>query len=230
MTGGDLWQNARYERKYVVNEVHIDALRGWAEQSRLAFRHAFPERIVQSIYFDSPALDDLQDGLSGAGDRRRVRLRWYGEACDVPRAVLEIKCKQNTLGIKLSHEIELPAPLDRVELSALPRIIARRIPDELGPHLESASQPTIALRYRREYMVSADGRIRVTFDREIRSYDQQGYARLNTRHATPFPPAVVMELKYPAEHSEVPSLLDHLPTRMSRFSKYTIGQQALLGV
>ena len=80
-------------------------------------------------------------------------------------------------------------------------------------------------------MGSADGRVRVTFDRDIRVYEQLGYSRLNSRHSSPFPEIVVMEVKYAAEENEeVLTRLEHLPTRMTRLSKYSIGQQVLLGV
>ena len=227
----EVWKDGRYERKTVVEDQYLDHLRRWAYDSRLGFRPAFPDRTVQSLYFDSHSLDDLDDGLSGASSRRKVRLRWYGEDSDATAATLEVKCKHNELGIKLSHPIALPAPLNEIELESLSRIIARQLPAEIAPHCESSSVPTIQLRYRREYMVSADGRVRVTFDRDIRVYDQLGCSRLNSRRASPFPEIVVMEVKYAAEdNEEVLTRLEHLPTRMTRLSKYSIGQQVLLGV
>ena len=40
---------------------------------------AFPDRIVNNVYFDTPDLAAFEANLWGAPERRKCRLRWYGE-------------------------------------------------------------------------------------------------------------------------------------------------------
>jgi hypothetical protein len=227
----DAWQNARFERKCVVEAEHYDWLACWVDERTLAFRRAFPGRVVQSLYFDSGSLDGLGDNLSGVGERQKIRLRWYGTSSAIERAALEVKCKRNQLGIKLSYPIELPAPLAQLSFGELTRSVSRQLPEDARSLVERASRTVVKTRYWREYRVSGDGRVRATIDRDIRVYDQSEYTRINDVRPVPFPDLVVLELKYDSSlDSEVRAALGPLPRRLARFSKYAVGVQAILGV
>lgn len=229
--GEDAWQRARFERKCVVEAEHYDWLACWVEERALAFRHAFPGRIVQSLYLDSGGLDDLGDNLGGVAQRQKIRLRWYGASSAIERAALEVKCKRSQLGIKLSYPIELPAPLDELSFPELTRSISGQLPEDARSLVERASRAVVKTRYWREYLVSGDGRVRATIDRDIRVYDQSEYTRVNDVRPVPFPDLVVLELKYDSLlDSEVRAALGPLPRRLVRFSKYAVGVQTILGV
>jgi len=227
----EIWHDERYERKCVAQVEDHGILTGWIRRQTMAFQRAYPDRMVRSLYFDSPSLDDLGDTLSGVGERRKVRFRWYGERTDVESGVLEIKCKRHSLGVKLSYPIVLPEPLSSLSLDALVMIIARQLPESVRPDVEHASQVVALIQYKREYFVSWDKLVRVTLDRDVRIYDQLDRTQINANIQTACPDVAVLELKYAADLDvDVRNSLEALPQRLSRFSKYSTGVQAMLGV
>ncbi len=224
-------RSLRFERKCVADANREHELRLWIEQQRAAFRVAYPTRVVQSLYFDSAELESFGEALSGVSARQKTRLRWYGEDSSVERAVLEAKHKHNEFGWKETFEIQLPVPLTEMTLSSLAVVVAAQLPETRRTLLERGEAPVALIRYRREYYVSADHRIRATLDCDIRVFDQWGSPRLNFWRPTSFPPVSILELKYDAGlDREVRDRLESLPTRLSRFSKYSVGVQSLLGV
>lgn len=227
----DLWAAARWERKCVVPSEQIDSLRVWVDEQPLAFRTAYPSRTVRSLYFDSALLDDFQLNVSGVSDRKKLRLRWYGDSSDVQRATLEVKAKRNQLGIKHAWPVEFDRPLSRIPLMELGDQMAPQIPVEARLLLERGGIPSALIVYDRDYFVSADGRVRITLDHDIDVYEQIGAPELNHSRADVFPEVMVLELKYPGDmDTEVRALLGYLPGRLSRFSKYAIGIQTLMDV
>jgi SPX domain protein involved in polyphosphate accumulation len=236
MAGGsiekaNIWHDERHERKCVLAAADYDLLTSWIDRQEMAFRRTYPQRVVQSLYFDSHSLDDFGDTLSGVGDRKKVRLRWYGGDCRVRQAVLEVKCKRNMLGVKLSYPMDLPAPLSSINLELLVKLIAQRLPEEVRAGVEYANQAVALVEYKREYFASWDQRVRITLDRDLRVYDQLDSGHINDARVSPLPELAVLELKYAAEiDHEVRASLEALPHRLSRFSKYSIGVQRLLGV
>lgn len=225
----DPWDDARWERKCALHLQWVDELLIWIDQQPYAFGRAFPNRTVRSLYFDSAMLDDFVENLAGTSVRKKLRLRWYDD--DSRRATLEVKSKRNQLGVKHSFKIELPQPLEDLEFTDLPGILAAQLPEHALPLLTRGAVPAALITYDRRYFVSADGRIRVTLDENIQTWEQLGCRRLNDRRPDAFPHVVVLEIKYAAEFdSELRSMLGFLPGRISRFSKYAIGLQALLDV
>ncbi len=186
---------------------------------------------MQSLYFDSMDLGSFEDNLAGIAGRRKARMRWYGDAINVRQARLEIKCKRHRLGLKFSYPLELDAPLDSLPFPELSSCIRERLPDEAQILFGRMSEPVLTTRYRRRYFASADGRVRVTLDRKIQIFDQYEFATLNGDLPAILPEISILEVKYPARiDSWVRESMEALPTRLSRFSKYTVGVQTILGV
>lgn len=226
-----MWQNARCERKCVMHAECIDHLRVWIDQQPLAFRRAYPNRCVRSLYFDTALLDDFQLNLAGVSDRKKLRLRWYGNDSESRTAVLEVKHKRDQMGIKYAYPIEFAQPLAQIPLDSLPQLLTSQLPEEARVLFERGAVPAVLLTYQRDYFVSADGRVRVTLDQDIEVYEQRYACHLNERRPDAFPELVVLELKYSGElDAEVRSLIGSLPGRLSRFSKYAVGLTTVLDV
>ena len=71
-----------------------------------SFRTLYPPRQVNNIYFDTRDLLGFRQNIAGQNERRKYRVRWYGEevkAVSKPR--FEIKRKHNELGDKLVSPI-----------------------------------------------------------------------------------------------------------------------------
>ena len=226
-----LWSTARFERKCVAAGDEASTLTRWLDEQPLAFRPTYPERTVQSLYFDSMQFGSVEDNLAGIVDRTKLRVRWYGDSTDVSHVRFEVKWKNNQLGVKICYPLELHAALDSLQFTELTRCIRELLPSEARPLFERMSEPVLTTRYRRRYFESADGQVRATLDGQIQIFDQYEFAILNTNLPAISPRVAILEVKYPASvDSWVRASIEPLPTRLSRFSKYTVGVQALLGV
>lgn len=219
----------RCEIKFVDIETEYAHVRQWLLLNTEGFRVAYPARAVNNVYFDTFDCGAYFENLSGASRRTKVRFRWYGESSVPERGVLEVKQKRNHLGWKINCKIGSPLPFTE----RWPAIVSR-IKSELPPAgrlwLDSNPSPVLINRYRREYFISADSRVRVTLDRDQRVFDQRYNAVPNLTNAANLPAPLVMELKYAPEHRDhVTEILRAVPIRMSRNSKYTLGVTAIHG-
>ena len=85
----------RYERKFLVDQLDVHQVLALVKLHPAMFYQPYPPRYVNNLYLDTEGLDNYQDNVSGVGDRRKVRLRWYGDLFgDVDRPVLEFKIKR----------------------------------------------------------------------------------------------------------------------------------------
>jgi len=67
--------------------------------------------------------------------------------------------------------------------------------------IEHGLDPVQWIAYRRDYEVTADGRVRITLDRSLRAWDQRVCPRLSRAQPTPLPRLLVIEVKaHPDDH------------------------------
>jgi len=217
----------RYERKFSVEGLDRAHL-VWALKLHDAhFVRAYPDRYVNSLYFDSVRLTALAESLAGISERRKFRLRWYGQLHALSGPVnAEIKQKRGMIGTKRVFE-NLPlvqSPISGGESfsaafadSAMPAVV-REVWQSL--------RPVLANRYRRSYFETICGRIRATVDTEVTYY---GLGQHNcTVPRRPLNEVAVLELKYAAREDEFArSVAGGLPFRLSRNSKYCTGVMLL---
>jgi hypothetical protein len=210
---------ARYEEKFPLALDGVAAFRSWlAGGGGAIFRTAFPARVVNTIYFDSPELGSYVDSVEGSGARRKVRLRWYGPTLEPEACRLEIKSRQNRCGTKSWFEITGGLPLDPHR--SLPARLRRALPVALRAILDGYSLAVLFNRYRREYYASPEG-IRLTVDSDIRSRKLIG-GGLRLPPAIPGTLAAVVEVKYPvAAAAAACRALASLPALPGKNSKYT---------
>ncbi len=217
-------REGRYEVKFTAP---ADAL-GWVE-ARLrshpaVFSVSYPPRRVNSLYLDSFDLHAYRDNLAGISQRRKLRLRWYGDDLSPESAQLEVKLRRNRLGWKRRHPLEgLPA-FERSGWREIIDCVRAQLPDSFRLHLDAAPQPTLINRYLRRYYASADSAVRVTVDSEPSAFDQRLYARPNLRLKSNLPEVLVVEAKFSADDLKVGRrAVESLRFRASRNSKYAIG-------
>src|SRR5262245_54432894 len=165
----------RYELKLVSDEAAYPEVRMALRLDRSGIRTLFPERIVQTLYLDTPYGKLLEENLGGLSERQKLRLRWYGPGAERVQAVLERKCRENSLGWKETVRVAEPIALAGRE--------RRGFMNELASHLEGSWRARLAgfepvqwVRYWREYFTSADRRVRLTLDRELAFFDQRRLA------------------------------------------------------
>ncbi len=69
----------RLEVKEVFKTKDLNLLDRAIKLSSFSFRKTFPTRRVNSVYFDTLKMDLLTQSLEGNRDRKKIRVRWYGE-------------------------------------------------------------------------------------------------------------------------------------------------------
>ena len=216
----------RYELKLTCDAPYLAQARTWIRLHPEGFRTAFPPRMVNSLYLDTPALNSFNANLEGVADRQKLRLRWYGEANAqslIAHPTLELKYKRNLLGGKKQQLLDCELDWQR-PFTHLLTTIQNAADPEWQQWLTAASQPTLINRYRREYYVTVDGAIRATLDYNQVAYDQRLSARPNVNKPLVMPDFVVIELKTTPEHIErLQWAIGRFPIPRSRNSKYVNG-------
>jgi hypothetical protein len=220
----------RYERKWVPEGFSLAEVLAMVRRHPAAFRPAFPERQVNNVYLDTPELDHYFDHISGASERLKVRLRWYGEFTSAaPAATLELKRKRGSASWKESFPlpgIRLEDALSRARLPGGWKVSC--VPESLRLSLQSL-RPAVANHYRRHYFQTPQGGIRLTVDSHLGffGFDTPNHGLRRLHHQGP---ATVVELKYhDAQTDEAVEIVNHFPCRLGRCSKYVLGIQQLDG-
>ena len=91
----------RYEVKIPLPAHWLADVETWVRLHPAQWRVTYPPRQVNNIYFDTARYDGLNANLSGAGEREKLRLRWYGlDTTLVVGGNLERKRKQGMAGWK----------------------------------------------------------------------------------------------------------------------------------
>ena len=220
----------RYEVKAVVDGLMLPQIRAWLQMHLAGFYEAYPPRQVNNVYFDTPLLDSFVENLSGIATRRKMRLRWYGKDVTNIQSTLELKCKQNMHGWKVSQKLSNPLNLLDTKWVDLIATIHNDLEGYLQSFLDTANSPILINRYQREYYISGDGLVRVTLDYSQMVYDQRFSATPNLKFPVPPSGDMIIEFKTDSEYAqELANVLSNIPSRVSKSSKYTIGVSSLLG-
>jgi len=223
-------EHVRYERKFTATHVPVREIELLVRLHPSLFRVAYPPRDINNLYFDTLGMSSYREHTNGSANRRKTRIRWYGAAQgQVTKPVLEFKGKRGLVNFKRSEN--LPAFRFDGELNEEGLVAACRASDtplEVIDHLASR-RPVLFNRYRRQYFETADRRVRLTIDYELRFADLGD--RPQARQATFVEEGlVVIELKYRRDderHGGIAAA--ELPFRLDRLSKYVRGVQRLTG-
>ena len=91
----------RYERKYKVSDLHHHVILQNIRMHPAGLRQIYPDRQINNIYFDSIGLQCYHDNVDGIAERKKFRVRWYGDDVRViENPNLEIKYRVNEVGSK----------------------------------------------------------------------------------------------------------------------------------
>ena len=221
-------EDSRYELKFVGRTSEHQRLRGWLRTNGAGFRSAYPDRLVNNIYFDNYDYQSYGQNLSGVSQRTKLRFRWYGDSETPDRGELELKCKRNFFGWKLRSTVA-EAPYRTGESW---KQIRKRMIEQSGSEgrlwLGAHPFPVLINRYLREYFVSADERIRATIDLGMVIYDQRFKPAPNLTRRANTAPTIVIEFKFARDDRELAGdVIQGMPIRVSRHSKYMIGVAAI---
>jgi hypothetical protein len=221
-------ETARLEIKFVAYETNLQSLLRWLRLHHAGFSSPYPSRQVNNVYFDTHNYAAYVENLSGASSRTKVRYRWYGESRGPDSGTLEIKCKRNYFGWKLRYPI-LEAPyIPRAYWRTVRRSLLEQLPADGKKWFDANPFPVLLNRYHRQYFLSSDGKVRTTVDTKQAVWDQRFKPYPNFKHAANHPHVLVVEFKFDRKDRDLASqILQGIPIRVSRHSKYMTGMQAI---
>ena len=219
----------RYETKFSVAHLNFNEIENIIKSHPAMFHEIYSKRNVNNIYFDNSDLTSYIDNIEGERDRKKVRIRWYGDLfglCKSP--ILEIKYKTGQLGWKERHNLK------DFNLDINSRLNYKEIFDHL---LESIKfdilkldlqflTPSLLNCYERTYYLSFDKKYRITLDNKMEFYSINPVRDYFKTFADD--EKTVIELKYNQQYADgAKSITKNLPFRVTKNSKYVIGVERL---
>jgi SPX domain protein involved in polyphosphate accumulation len=216
-------ENYRYERKFRPSALSYHQTRNIVLSSAAFFRQIHHKRYVNNIYLDTPQLNSYYDNLAGIADRKKYRIRWYGDNMGLIKGgIFEIKIKDAFRGTKLSFFLP-DFVIDENFSSKTCQELLRNseIPMEVYDEI-AGLELKLLNRYQRDYYRDISGLFRLTIDSEIEYYRLQDNYNYYKDHFNDS--EIVVEIKYDEEHNDLASsIVNTLPFTVTRNSKYIEG-------
>lgn len=218
----------RYERKFLVAELDASQIRLLIKRHPGMFYEPYPPRFVNNLYLDNEEMDNYYANVAGEADRRKVRVRWYGEILDeIITPVLEIKVKNGMVGTKYSY----PFPDFRLDGDFSQRYFQKVIrnsdlPLDVRLRLRDL-RAVLCNRYYRWYFATRDQRFRLTVDADL---DYFKIKKVGNRFVSRYLDRnnVVVELKYDKFlDPKADRMAGFFPFSVTRNSKYVTGIESV---
>ena len=214
----------RYERKFLVEGLDQHQAISLIKHHPYMFYQPYPPRHINNFYLDTPEMDNYNDNVSGAADRRKVRLRWYGELFgNIHQPTLEIKIKRGVVGTKRlfpAGDLSLGSGFDASDLQNIGKDV--ELPEEVK--LVLLTQQIVLLnRYYRYYFATRDNRYRLTVDTDL-SYHRVSRFDNQFVHSQHAHNTTIVEMKYAKRNDlEANRIAGFFPFRVTKSSKYVTG-------
>lgn len=214
----------RYERKYLVDGMDHHQAIALIKRHPYLFYQPYPPRRINNFYLDTPEMDNYNDNVSGAENRRKVRLRWYGEILgEIEKSTLEFKIKRGLVGTKRLYPFSGFSLRDGYHTGDLRRLgRLSDLPEDIK--LVLLTQQIVLLNsYFRYYFATRDNRFRLTVDKGL-NYYRVGRFNNSFTHSQTDHRSIVVEMKYDKENDlEAQHVSGFFPFRVTKSSKYVQG-------
>lgn len=221
----------RRELKFTTNEIYYSDIINWIKNNKVNFKKHFPKRLINSIYFDNYSYSSFKENIYGDSKKTKIRLRWYNIFFFSMDGFFEIKKRDNIYNYKKTIKI----PNLVIKLNSNFKEIIQTLKLNLEPidtiELDARPFPTIISQYTREYYIDFDKEIRITIDRNIKTFDQRLSNKINLKNEITIPNLMVVEFKFKdASINKLLNSFNNFPLRLSKNSKYINGIRAASGV
>ena len=206
----------RFERKWIFKSNNYLALINSLIRSNFFFNTQYPKRRVNSIYFDSSNYSSIRQNLDGVSNKKKIRVRWYGEENILIKPLLEVKSKKSSETRKEIYKINELNDLKFPNLKNL-EIIKNVINNKIKP--KKIIYPVLSTHYDRQYFISSNGKIRATVDYNLKSIFLKNQSQLDIKKNFSF--TCILELKYATKSDKyVRQNLKEITLRLSKNSKF----------
>jgi|TARA_B110001452_G_C15233745_1_gene427228 SPX domain protein involved in polyphosphate accumulation len=206
----------RYERKWIYRSNDHLTLINSLIRSNLFFNKQYPNRRVNSIYFDDINYSSIRQNLDGISEKKKIRVRWYGAQNQLVNPVLEIKNKK---GLETRKETYKISELDGLKFPDFKNLDLIKNTVNLQKKSKNTILPILTTNYDRQYFVSNNGKIRATIDYNLKSIHLKNPSQMEIVKI--FSSTCILEIKYPTNLDKYVRLnLKEITLRLSKNSKY----------
>lgn len=203
----------RYELKFAIDNSKAFTIENVLQLHPHNFKKAFPDRIINNIYFDNINYQGCQENLDGISERTKIRYRWYGTDHQFDSGKIELKIKKNALGTKLFYEVDHPININDLTHKTRSTLNKYNI------------FPTLHNQYLRSYYLDQSKDFRLTIDRDI-SFWQPHF---KTVIPSVSDSRTIVEVKFDQSKAlAVDKITKYLPFRLTKHSKYATGILGLM--
>ena len=174
--------------------------------------------IINSIYYDDDDFITAKNNLSGISERRKYRIRWYGE--DQNNFRYEVKLKKNNFGKKIYLNSE--KSFNNMDLFSFKnKIFERKENNFFLSYIDNFNlKPKLKINYLRSYFLYNE-KIRITYDKNI-NYNLVNNFKIGKENIKDF--MDVIEFKFKPENIGLAQeLIQKSKFVPKRFSKYLRG-------
>ena len=205
----------RYEIKIPFRKDKIHHIKYWINNFPFISKH-YPDRFINSCYYDTPFLKCANDNLSGISKRLKFRSRHYNNLNDYN---FEIKEKNSSLGTKFRCKLQ-DYNLSTKKISS--KNFIKNISFYTSYVADKNLLPIIEVNYKRSYYLIKN--IRLTIDQNINYRDIRFFNRNYISHDN----QNILEIKFDQKHfEEAKVFFKKFPFRAKRNSKYLRGLSML---
>ena len=222
-------KNLRFERKYIFENRDLEEVIQLVYSNSFCFKEVYEQRKINNIYFDNNNYTFYHQNVSGVGERKKIRLRWYNSNFDsVKDATIETKIKYGEVGDKLSFKIlNVNSKISNFRQNEIvPKLLlgVNKVSNNIElKEVLSGLQPTLFNSYERKYYLSFCGKFRITLDFNQEFFDPE-YIKYKQSKKIIDPREIVLELKYDLQNDfAVRRLSQEFNVRLSKNSKYVNG-------
>lgn len=206
----------RFERKFTIKPEFLFSF--IAQITASGFSEIYEQRFINNVYLDDYNFSNVLENVEGISNRKKTRIRWYGELFSDSKKTIEFKIKSDDVNRKDNIK------LDKFLLSTLEDIDL--FWDAIKTHLENTSNekyythqlfmlnPTLLNSYTRNYYLNPDESIRITIDKDLFYYSPIYLTKTHDSH-------IIIEIKYNAADLVSENMFSHLA--LTKYSKYVKG-------
>ncbi len=199
----------RLEKKFVYNQGD-ESFKSFILNG--AFKETFSQRVVNSIYFDSPVFHDVWDNINGFGNRKKIRIRWYNE---IKKSEVFLEEKKKIDSVTLKTVKSLGIFKDYKELNKFINNENFYEKNFLSKSKVNIKR-TVFIQYSRNYFELVNKKLRLTVDKNLKIFNfyPSNYINLDK---------TILELKYKVSQSSYVNNFiyeNKLNNRNQKFSKY----------
>ena len=206
----------RFERKWIFKNNDFLQIINSLLRSKLFFKTHYPLRKVNSIYFDTLNYISIRQNLDGISDKKKIRLRWYGNLNILNKPEIEIKSKK---GFETTKQNIKANELNKIYFKNYNNL--EFIKNYINKKLKTKKNiyPILTTNYDREYFISSNSMIRATVDYNLKSIFLKNFSQMDI--IKNFKNTCILELKYPIKLDKFVRIhLEDITLRLSKNSKF----------